>query len=82
MELLYANERPETKERNNGTSPLSKAAEKLAKKCRTKRCDGNCELLLLLLFSVVVFVGSTVCCVFVVKCLKMMLMLSPGQTKT
>lgn len=42
--------RDPTKERNNGTSPLSKAAEKLAKKCRTKRCDGNCELLLLLLF--------------------------------
>lgn len=46
--------RDPTKERNNGTSPLSKAAEKLAKKCRTKRCDGNCELLLLL-FGVVVF---------------------------
>lgn len=36
MELLYANERPETKERNNGTSPLSKAAEKLAKKMQNQ----------------------------------------------
>lgn len=48
MELLYANERAETKERNNGTSPLSKAAEKLAtKNAEPNGSDGNCELLLL-----------------------------------
>lgn len=69
--------RDPTKERNNGTSPLSKAAEKLAKKCRTKRCDGNCELL-----CCCCYFGSTVCCVFVVKCLKMMLQPRPDENLT